>query len=115
MCFAEHQQLYFPRSFHTSTRLFDQPSSKVESVVESLKQKEKDKVKEAASEVTTKSAVVQPVVKKTLMQKVWAEMVHYYHGFRLLFIDIYICRKLLWQVRKSLLFKDQKCIMICVS
>ncbi|XP_052869887.1 mitochondrial proton/calcium exchanger protein isoform X2 [Anopheles cruzii] len=39
-----------------------------------------------------------PVVKKTLQQRIWAEMVHYYHGFRLLFIDINISRKLLWRV-----------------
>ncbi|XP_053679681.1 mitochondrial proton/calcium exchanger protein [Anopheles nili] len=39
-----------------------------------------------------------PVVKKTLQQRIWAELVHYYHGFRLLFIDINISRKLLWRV-----------------
>uniref|UniRef100_A0AAG5CYV3 Mitochondrial proton/calcium exchanger protein n=1 Tax=Anopheles atroparvus TaxID=41427 RepID=A0AAG5CYV3_ANOAO len=49
---------------------------------------------------TTQAAVVAtaPVVKKTLKQRIWAEVLHYYHGFRLLFVDINICRKLLWRV-----------------
>jgi LETM1 and EF-hand domain-containing protein 1 len=38
------------------------------------------------------------VVKKTIIQRIWAELVHYYHGFRLLFIDINVCRKLLWRI-----------------
>lgn len=38
------------------------------------------------------------VVKKTIPQRIWAELVHYYHGFRLLFIDINVCRKLLWRI-----------------
>lgn len=51
--------------------------------------------------VTTSSPsteIVSTAVKKTLMQRIWAELVHYYHGFRLLFIDINVCRKLLWKV-----------------
>ncbi|XP_049531642.1 mitochondrial proton/calcium exchanger protein isoform X2 [Anopheles darlingi] len=49
----------------------------------------------AASQAVVPTA---PVVKKTLQQRIWAELVHYYHGFRLLFIDINISRKLLWRV-----------------
>ncbi|XP_035773465.1 mitochondrial proton/calcium exchanger protein-like isoform X1 [Anopheles albimanus] len=49
----------------------------------------------AASQAVVPTA---PVVKKTLKQRIWAELVHYYHGFRLLFIDINISRKLLWRV-----------------
>lgn len=36
--------------------------------------------------------------KKPLRTRIWEEIIHYYHGFRLLFIDINVCRKLLWQV-----------------
>ncbi|KAG5682035.1 hypothetical protein PVAND_011427 [Polypedilum vanderplanki] len=46
---------------------------------------------------TTEVVPIVPV-KKTMLQKIWAELVHYYHGFRLLFIDINISRKLLWKV-----------------
>ncbi|XP_017070401.2 mitochondrial proton/calcium exchanger protein [Drosophila eugracilis] len=36
--------------------------------------------------------------KKPLRTRIWDELVHYYHGFRLLFIDVAICSKLLWRV-----------------
>ncbi|KAL7738009.1 hypothetical protein ACLKA6_006367 [Drosophila palustris] len=36
--------------------------------------------------------------KKSIRQKIWDEIVHYYHGFRLLFIDTAISSKLLWLV-----------------
>ncbi|XP_058118687.1 mitochondrial proton/calcium exchanger protein isoform X2 [Anopheles coustani] len=60
----------------------------------------------ASSNATTPQTAAQgaavvataPVVKKTLKQRIWAEVLHYYHGFRLLFIDINISRKLLWRV-----------------
>ncbi|ALC41905.1 Letm1, partial [Drosophila busckii] len=36
--------------------------------------------------------------KKPLRQRIWDELVHYYHGFRLLFIDTAISAKLIWRV-----------------
>jgi len=36
--------------------------------------------------------------KKSLGTRIWDEVVHYYHGFRLLSIDVAICSKLLWRV-----------------
>lgn len=56
------------------------PSSKVEVTVQELKKKKE----EIPVEVQKK------VVKKSIKQKVWDELLHYYHGFRLLFIDIKI-------------------------
>ncbi|XP_060658706.1 mitochondrial proton/calcium exchanger protein [Drosophila nasuta] len=44
----------------------------------------------------TSKAVAKP--KKPLQQRIWDELVHYYHGFRLLFIDTAISSKLLWRV-----------------
>lgn len=38
------------------------------------------------------------VVRKTLKQKIIHELLHYYHGFRLLFIDLNVSRKLIWRV-----------------
>lgn len=108
------------RCISTSVVHFDQPSSKVEATVQTIKKSKKEQEQTsdatiAASTVTvsanetvgaaapaTPSAQSQVVptapVKKTLKQRIWAEMVHYYHGFRLLFIDINISRKLLWRV-----------------
>ncbi|EDW73856.1 uncharacterized protein Dwil_GK19680, isoform B [Drosophila willistoni] len=45
---------------------------------------------------TSDKAVAKP--KKPLSQRIWEELVHYYHGFRLLFIDVAISSKLLWRV-----------------
>lgn len=112
------------RNISTSFSLLEKASSKVEESVNTIKESEKQKVQEnaaqevekaasiagiGASENTPKPAVSQqlatispdsslPVVKKTIMQRIWAEMVHYYHGFRLLFIDIGVCRKYLWRI-----------------
>lgn len=41
------------------------------------------------------------VDKRTLKQKIWHEVLHYYHGFRLLFIDINVARKLLGKVLRG--------------
>lgn len=53
-----------------------------------------------ATTTTTKSenelTVAKP--KKSVRQRIWDEIVHYYHGFRLLFIDTAISSKLLWRV-----------------
>lgn len=53
--------------------------------------KPESELTEAASK-----AVAKP--KKSIQQKIWDEIVHYYHGFRLLFIDTAISSKLLWRV-----------------
>lgn len=65
------------------------PSSKVEVTVQELKKKKE----EVPTEVVPKIAV-----KKSLRQKVVDELVHYYHGFRLLFIDMKISAGLLWRI-----------------
>ncbi|KAH8400584.1 hypothetical protein KR222_007234, partial [Zaprionus bogoriensis] len=56
-----------------------------------------EKAKKDVSDVaSTSKAVAKP--KKPLRQRIWDELVHYYHGFRLLFIDTAISTKLLWRV-----------------
>ncbi|KAH8384621.1 hypothetical protein KR093_003068, partial [Drosophila rubida] len=51
----------------------------------------------SGTELTEASkAVAKP--KKPLQQRIWDELVHYFHGFRLLFIDMAISSKLLWRV-----------------
>lgn len=106
----------FARCISTNVPLYEKSSSKVEDVVKNLKEAEAEKIKEKAEtpvssvasppkpqdpqvpSVAAESAVTQAVVKKSLGQKIWAELVHYYHGFRLLFIDINVCRKYLWKI-----------------
>lgn len=69
-----------------------QPSSKVEVTVQELKkQKEEDaRVPDAQ--------VVKAQVKKSLRQKIKDEVLHYYHGFRLLGIDVKISAGLVWRI-----------------
>lgn len=87
------------RYFHLSNGLFapepNKPSSKVEETVEVLK--EKAKAKDSGPPVAV-SQTETAVVKKSLKQKVVDEIVHYYHGFRLLFIDIKVSSFLVWRI-----------------
>ncbi|XP_070493145.1 mitochondrial proton/calcium exchanger protein [Chironomus tepperi] len=120
--FCNHTNFHYliaRRSISSSNIFFEKSSSKIEDVVKTLKEAEKEKTTTAATElkepliskvditstdIQSKQALtpVTPdssaVVKKTILQKIWAECVHYYHGFRLLFIDINVSRKLLWKV-----------------
>lgn len=110
--------VFSERFLSTTSILCEKSSSKVEEVVKQIKEVEKEKIQTSAASTTTTTlppddiakaiqepsqqlATVAPTevaVKKTLMQRIWAELVHYYHGFRLLFIDINVCRKLLMKV-----------------
>lgn len=118
LCVSNHwinNEVY--RRFHTGLKLYDQPSSRVETVVENIKQSQKEKEKNQVTEAESTAIVSKPVVKKTLGQRIWAELVHYYHGFRLLFVDINICRKLLWRVLngKTLTRREHKLLVRTTS
>lgn len=52
--------------------------------------------KSTASSSSVEVTVAPP--KKTIVQKVVAELKHYYNGFKLLFIDVNVCRKYIWRV-----------------
>lgn len=81
------------RLIHSSAFLFaEKPSSKVEETVTALKEKAKS---QESGDSKPKDAVV---VKKSLKQKIVDELVHYYHGFRLLFIDISVSVKLVGRI-----------------
>lgn len=55
----------------------------------------------ATPAATSSDAVSKAVVKKSLLQRIWAELVHYYHGFRLLFIDMNVARKLVGKLLRG--------------
>lgn len=85
------------RFLHTSTPVYgdpSKPSSKIEESVQALKEKAKELEQPAESETKV-------VVKKSLKQKIVDELVHYYHGFRLLFIDINVSAKLVWRILRG--------------
>ncbi|KAM9777481.1 mitochondrial proton/calcium exchanger protein [Neosynchiropus ocellatus] len=80
------------RWIHTSSRRLD--DSKVERSLRSLKDKKK---LEEGGPVYSPTLDAEPV-KRTIRQRVVDEVKHYYHGFKLLWIDTIIAGRLLWRV-----------------
>ncbi|XP_055903081.1 mitochondrial proton/calcium exchanger protein [Eupeodes corollae] len=110
------------RYISVSSRLSEQSSSKVEETVKLMKNKQKEQeelIKKENLQIRTSAPEIpKPVpVKKSLKQRIWDEIVHYYHGFRLLFIDINICRKLLGRVLngKTLTRRENKLLVRTTS
>lgn len=85
------------RSLHTSHRKREKeslkPSSQVEVTVKDLKEKAK-----AAGTVDPVEKALSPVERKSLWVRFKEEVLHYYHGFRLLLIDTKIGCKYVWRV-----------------
>lgn len=82
------------RGIHLSAISYDS-ESKVEKTVKALKEKQEELVKKHEQPANLDIALP---VKKSLGQRILDEIKHYYHGFRLLFIDIKVSARLLWHV-----------------
>lgn len=80
------------RCWHSSPRLGD--DSVVEKSLKSLKDKNK-KLEEGGPVYSPPAEVAE---KKSLGQRVLDELKHYYHGFRLLWIDTKIAARMLWRI-----------------
>ncbi|XP_076750931.1 leucine zipper and EF-hand containing transmembrane protein 1 [Xylocopa sonorina] len=92
---------YVPfRTFYvTPTWKGQDSSSKVEDTVKNIKEEKELKAKTPASVAqSTQKALVE---KTSIWQKVKGEVLHYYHGFRLLGLDIKISAKLVWRILKG--------------
>lgn len=74
-------------------------SSKVEETVKNIKEEKelKDKMAETAAKISCEQPK-KAVAKVTMWQKVKGEILHYYHGFRLLGLDMKISAKLIWRI-----------------
>ncbi|XP_070799217.1 mitochondrial proton/calcium exchanger protein isoform X1 [Pituophis catenifer annectens] len=81
------------RNWHSSASRND--DSVVEKSLKSLKDKNK-KLEEGGPVYSP--AVEETIVKKSIGQKIVDEVKHYYHGFRLLWIDSIIAARMLWQI-----------------
>ncbi|XP_069016885.1 mitochondrial proton/calcium exchanger protein isoform X2 [Embiotoca jacksoni] len=81
------------RWIHTSRRRWD--DSKVEKSLRSLKDKKK-KLEEGGPVYSP--TLDSGLVRVTIRQRVIDEIKHYYHGFRLLWIDTTIAGRMLWRV-----------------
>lgn len=91
------------RLFHTSGGgLFDKDSSKVETTVKALKEETQRKQDQPMSKENQLEKRVDEVAnlppKRSIGKRIWDEIVHYYHGFRLLFIDVKISYRLIMKV-----------------
>ncbi|XP_022606713.1 mitochondrial proton/calcium exchanger protein isoform X3 [Seriola dumerili] len=89
---ARPQDISGVRWIHTSRRRWD--DSKVEKSLRSIKDKKK---LEEGGPVYSPTLDAEPV-RRTLRQRVIDEIKHYYHGFRLLWIDTTIAGRMLWRV-----------------
>ncbi|XP_046749325.1 mitochondrial proton/calcium exchanger protein [Diprion similis] len=80
-------------------------SSKVEETVKNIKeqkeQSEKEKLAVRATNTVAESPTKAVAVKRTIWQKVKAEILHYYHGFRLLGLDMKVSAKLIWRILRG--------------
>lgn len=76
-----------------------EPSSKVEETVKNIKEEKelKDKMTGNAEKISCEQPK-KAVAKVTIWQKVKGEILHYYHGFRLLGLDMKISAKLIWRI-----------------
>ncbi|KAG8137733.1 putative LETM1 and EF-hand domain-containing protein [Naja naja] len=81
------------RNWHSSAPRND--DSVIEKSLKSLKDKSK-KLEEGGPVYSP--AVEETVLKKSIGQKIVDEVKHYYHGFRLLWIDSKIAARMLWQI-----------------
>nr|ALK02786.1 mitochondrial LETM1 and EF-hand domain-containing protein 1 [Aplysia californica] len=94
---AIQSSLFQHRGFHTSVA-WRKEESKLEKTVKALKDSAKEAKEEKQQVVPVEEETALTPAKKTLTQRFVAACKHYYHGFRLLFIDFRICSKLIWQV-----------------
>ncbi|XP_042232204.1 mitochondrial proton/calcium exchanger protein-like isoform X2 [Homarus americanus] len=85
------------RAFHTSPRAWEKESSKPSSQVEVTVKDLKEKAKAAGSPMATDKKL-EVVERKSLGVRIKEEILHYYHGFRLLFIDTKICIRYVWRL-----------------
>ncbi|XP_026748750.2 mitochondrial proton/calcium exchanger protein [Galleria mellonella] len=90
-----HCYLPYIRPISTSSYYYDKeplkPSSKVEATVETIKKGIEEKEKLPKKEEK----------KKSVKERIMDELRHYYHGFRLLFIEVRISTSLLFRILKG--------------
>lgn len=74
-----------------------EPSSKIEETVKNIKE-EKELKNKMVDSVAKDEQAKKAVAKVTIWQKIKGEILHYYHGFRLLGLDMKVSAKLIWRI-----------------
>lgn len=92
--------VYLPiRTFYlTSSWKGQESSSKIEETVKNIKEEKELKQKIVDGIVQDMEPSKKAVAKVTIWQKVKGEVLHYYHGFRLLGLDMKVSAKLIWRI-----------------
>ena len=95
------------RCLHTTT-LWCREETKVEKTVKALRTRLEEEEEEDADKIGAGRQKIQAVNgnqsvasgkdKRTIWRRVVNECKHYYNGFRLLFIDIKVCSRLIWRL-----------------
>ena len=104
-------------SFHTGLpRRSQEPSSKVEETIQNLKdeKEEKKKLEAAAQKQIVQASEKAVEKKKTMWQRVKHELLHYYHGFRLLALDVKVSAKLIWRILKGNELSRREHRLVCL-
>lgn len=87
------------RNFYATPNWSSQePSSKIEETVKNIKEEKELKNKMVDSVAKDGEQAKKAVAKVTVWQKVKGEILHYYHGFRLLGLDMKVSAKLIWRI-----------------
>lgn len=123
------------RKFHTSGQsneilderkiILDEDKSKVEEYVEHQRKKRESNVSKmhAVEEKLQDAFIFQPdrsgeaakKVKLPLKDRIWEEVLHYYNGFRLLYLDSKVAAKLLWQVLNGKTLTRRERRQVCLN
>ncbi|XP_054708538.1 mitochondrial proton/calcium exchanger protein-like [Uloborus diversus] len=103
MIYNHNFHIHQKRYFHSSSFIFAKEPSKIEETVKILKEeKTKHVIQEELKDkkvISVEKSAEKPAPKRSLMKRITDEIVHYYHGFRLLAIDCKVSFRL---VRKML-------------
>lgn len=91
------------RHLHLSCNVKSKEPSKIEETVKVLKEEKKAKEGiEGEGAIQPESASTVAVIpKRSIGKRIWDEILHYYHGFRLLFVDIKISTRLAFKIAKG--------------
>ncbi|XP_018347871.1 PREDICTED: LETM1 domain-containing protein LETM2, mitochondrial isoform X2 [Trachymyrmex septentrionalis] len=75
-----------------------EPSSKIEETVKNIKEEKELQNKTVHNVAMKNEQPKKAVAKVTIWQKIKGEILHYYHGFRLLGLDMKVSAKLIWRI-----------------
>ncbi|GBN53386.1 Mitochondrial proton/calcium exchanger protein [Araneus ventricosus] len=92
------------RHFHSSYNSKSKEPSKVEETVKVLKEEKKVKegvVSEGTALKSESTTTITVPEKRSIGKRIWDEILHYYHGFRLLFVDIKISTRLAFKIARG--------------